>query len=112
MVTLRLINSCGNSNKSEDASDTLSYSCKEDDKAENFSIQSYRYFEAAKDEVFIHCDLKVCLASEGNSPCECPSSGACPDSRKKRSVVDESEVYRVTFGPLKFESDEQEENGK
>lgn len=107
-----IVDGCGNSATSKDASDTLSYSCKDDDKAENFTIQSYRYYGAEKgDEVFIHCDLRVCLADSGNSACECPTDSLCPNSRKKRSVVDESEVYRVTFGPLKFESEEQEENG-
>ena len=110
MRTLCFINSCGNSVTSEDA--TLSYNCTEDDKAENFAIQSYRYYGATEgDEVFIHCDLKVCLADQGNSACECPTASECPKSRKKRSIVDESEVYHVSFGPFKFESDEQEEKG-
>lgn len=103
-------NGCGNSDKSDDA--TLSYNCTEDDKAETFAIQSYRYYGATEgDEVFIHCDLKVCLADQGNSACECPTASECPNSRKKRSIVDESEVYHVSFGPFKFESDEQEEKG-
>lgn len=103
-------NSCGNAATSEDTGDTLLYNCTEDDIKETFSIRTYRYFGAAEgDAVYFHCDLRVCLADQGNSPCDCPTLAACPNARKRRSIVDESQVYHVTSGPFTFESDENEE---
>lgn len=93
-------NGCGNNTVSQDAGDTLSYACANDSKQENFTIQSFRYFQAdAGESVYMHCEFKVCLGNTPNSDCECPSVDECnPNTRKRRSLLD-SVVYRVTTGP-------------
>ena len=101
---------------SKDLYDTLFYNCTNDDKVERFSLRTYRYFgEPEGSEVYIHCQLRVCLADEPNSACECPSVDECdPANRKRRSIadqVDEDEVYRVSSGPYIFKSEEEEEKG-
>lgn len=94
---------------SEDLDDTLMHTCANDSIYETFKLKTFRYFgfrEGSK--VYIHCELRVCLANEPNSACECPTVDECdPSSRKRRSleyIVDESQVYRVTSGPFTFES--------
>lgn len=90
------------------------YNCTDNSIKETFSLKTYRYFGAPEgSRVYIHCELRVCLADYPNSACECPSVDYCdPANRKRRSladVVDESKVYRVTAGPYVFESDDQEQ---
>lgn len=112
-IDLLFSNSCGNKDTSEDLEDTLSYSCANDSIKEKFSIQAFRYYGAeAGDAVYFHCDLRVCLANKPTSACECPSSSQCPSSRKKRSTVDETKVYRVSTGPFILENDEEEKESK
>ena len=88
---------------------------------EKFSLKTYRYFGAtAGDAVYIHCDLRVCLADEPNSTCECPADpAACaPEQQnvKRRSIADsveESQVYHVVSGPYTFEEEKvNKEEGK
>ncbi|KAL9952465.1 hypothetical protein ACROYT_G039727 [Oculina patagonica] len=105
---------CGNKAVSEDRDDTLSYACKSNSVEETFSIRTYRYFGAAEgDEVYFHCDLRVCLANVANSTCKCPTSAECdPNARRRRSVadkVDESKVYHVSTGPFIFEKEDEKE---
>ncbi|XP_078352165.1 uncharacterized protein LOC144636829 [Oculina patagonica] len=105
---------CGNKAVSEDMYDTLSYACKSDSVEETFSIRTYRYFGAAEgDEVYFHCDLRVCLANVANTTCECPTVAECdPNARRRRSVadiVDESKVYHVSKGPFIFKNEDEEE---
>lgn len=99
---------------SQDAGDTLSYRCTDDDIKETFSIRTYRYFGAADgDAVYFHCDFRVCLQSNPPTACDCPSAADCDtNARKRRSVydiVDESQLYRVTSGPFVFKNDEEED---
>ena len=85
---------------SEDAGDTLSYACVNDSKQENFTIRSFRYFQAAEGQpVYIHCEFKVCLADTLNSDCECPTVDECNPNARKRRSLSEPVVYRVTKGP-------------
>ncbi|KAJ7318457.1 hypothetical protein OS493_037936 [Desmophyllum pertusum] len=105
---------CGNNTVSQDADDTLYYNCTNDDIKETFSLRSYRYLSSAENTpVYIHCDIRVCLADAVNSMCECPSAAACdPSSRKRRSLadnVDENVVYTVSSGPYILEADDEEE---
>ena len=109
-----IISSCGNNSVSDDFGDTLMYNCTDDSIKETFKLRTYRYFgfpETSK--VYIHCELRVCLANLPNTACECPSVAQCdPANRKRRSledVVDEAQVYRVTSGPFIFESQEEEQ---
>ncbi|XP_078350192.1 ZP domain-containing protein-like [Oculina patagonica] len=109
-----IVDGCGNDTVSEDLYDTLFYNCTNDDIEETFSLRTYRYFGEPEDSVvYIHCDLRVCLANEPNSACECPTVDECdPANRKRRSlddIVDESEVYRVRAGPYIFKNEEKEE---
>ena len=97
---------------SQDLDDTLMYNCTDDSIYETFKFRTFRYFgfpEGSK--VYIHCELRVCLADQP-SLCECPTVDECdPASRKRRSiedVVDETQVYRVTSGPFTFKSEERE----
>ena len=100
---------------SADLSDTLSYTCADDSTDESFSISSFRYIGASDgDEVYFHCSLKVCLADD-TSACVCPQPPACgglkKPLRKRRSfneIVDESEVYHVTAGPIIFKDDKED----
>lgn len=99
---------------SEDLDDTLMYNCTDDSIKENFKLRTYRYFGFEEySKVYIHCKLRVCLADQPNTMCECPSVDVCdPANRKRRSledVVDESQVYSVTSGPFIFESDDEEQ---
>ena len=99
---------------SEDLDDTLMYNCTNDSIKETFKLRTYRYFGRPEEsKVYIHCELRVCLADYPNSACECPSVAECdPASRKRRSVedvVDEAQVYRVTSGPFIFESEDEEQ---
>lgn len=99
---------------SEDVDDTLMYNCTNDDIKEHFSLNTYRYFgQPEGSTVFIHCDMRVCLADELNSACECPTVDECdPANRKRRSLADqvnEDVVYRVSSGPFTFEREEEEE---
>ena len=99
---------------SQDADDTLSFSCRNDDIMETFSLRAYRYLSAAEDAlVYIHCDIRVCLADAVNTTCECPNNAVCdPSSRKRRSLadnVDENVVYTVSSGPYILEADDEEE---
>ncbi|XP_066026134.1 ZP domain-containing protein isoform X2 [Pocillopora verrucosa] len=111
-------NGCGNDTVSQDAGDTLNYTCAVDSTQETFQVNSFRYFGAeANTLVYVHCDLKVCLADAADSACECPSLADCnPNARKRRAVeVDESVVYRVTVGPYyykKVERDDKDHNDK
>ena len=99
---------------SEDLGDTLSYRCTDDDIKETFSIRTFRYFDAdAGDEVFFHCEFRVCLQSAAPTTCDCPSSAECDtNARRRRSVndviVDESQLYYVTTGPFVFKNDQEE----
>ena len=89
---------------------------------EKFSLKTFRYFGANEgDTVYIHCELRVCLANESNSACECPADpysckGFTPPGRKRRSLadsVDESQIYNVVSGPYTFEEEEvNKEEGK
>ena len=106
--------SCGNKAASEDASDSLSYTCANDSVVETFSIQAFRYYGAEEGaKVYFHCDLRVCLTNAVNSTCECPTVPECnPNARKRRSVadkVDETKVYHASTGPFIFKNDEEEE---
>lgn len=99
---------------SEDLDDTLMHNCTDDSIKETFKLRTYRYFGLEEgSKVYIHCELRVCLANEPDTLCECPSVAECdPAGRKRRSiedVVDESQVYRVTSGPFIFESDDEEQ---
>jgi len=110
-------NGCGNKAVSEDKSESLSYTCKNDSVAETFSIPTFRYYGAEKgDAVYFHCDLRVCLADVDNSACQCPTDAECdPKGRKRRSLadeVDETKVYHTSTGPFIFKSDEEEEEEK
>ena len=122
-IFLLFLHSCGSDNVSEDLSDTLSYNCTESSKYEMFSLKSYRYFGAeAGASVYIHCDFRVCLADVANTKCQCPDNAATcvgdPSTdispvlwpgRRRRSVsdsVDESQIYRVVYGPLTFKQEE------
>ena len=98
---------------SQDLDDTLMYNCTNDDIKEDFSLNTYRYFgQAPGSRVYIHCDMRVCLADEPNSACECPTVDECdPNNRKRRSLADqanENVIYRVTTGPYTFEQQEEE----
>lgn len=90
--------SCGNKAVSEDKSESLSYTCKNDSVAETFSIPTFRYYGAEKgDAVYFHCDLRVCLADVDNSACQCPTDAECdPKGRKRRSLADEVMKLRCT----------------
>lgn len=100
---------CGNKDKSEDLGDTLSYNCTDGSTKEEFSIQSFRYYGAKADaRVYFHCDLRVCLADRNSPLCKCPSNILCPSSRKRRSMMDETKVYRVSTGPFIFGNYEEE----
>ena len=118
-------NRCGSDVVSKDLGDTLDYTCTENNVTEKFSLQTYRYFEATdKATVYIHCDLRVCLADEADSACECPSdpnicNGAFPVTRKRRKrrsiadSVNESRLYHVVSGPYTFKKEEvNKEEGK
>ena len=99
---------------SEDFSESLSYTCKNDSVNETFSIKTFRYYDAKEGEpVYFHCDLRVCLADVDNSACQCPTAGECnPKARKRRSLadkVDETKVYHTSAGPFIFKNDEDEE---
>ena len=99
---------------SEDISDSLSYTCTNDSVAETFSIRTFRYYGAEEaDSVYVHCDLRVCLADVDNSACQCPTVSQCdPNARKRRSLaveVDETKVYHTSAGPFIFKNDEEEE---
>jgi len=109
-----IVDGCGNNTVSQDLDDTLFHNCTDDSIKETFRFKTYRYFgfpESSK--VYIHCELRVCLADQANSACECPSVDQCdPANRKRRSledVVDEGQVYRVTSGPFIFESEDEEQ---
>lgn len=107
-------NGCGNKAVSEDISDSLSYTCKDDSVNETFSIRTFRYYDAEEDDpVYFHCDLRVCLADVDNSTCQCPTVADCsPDARKRRSLpdkVDETKLYHTSTGPFIFKNDEEEE---
>ena len=113
--------SCGDDATSNDLDDSLMYNCTNDDIMEKFSLKTFRYFGADEGAtVYIHCDLKVCLANEVNSACECPADpNACNGwmpGRKRRSLadsVDESQIYHVVSGPYTFEEEEvNKEEGK
>jgi len=109
-----IVNGCGNDTVSQDLNDTLMHNCTDDSIKETFKLRTYRYFGFGDgSKVYIHCELRVCLANEPNTLCECPSVAECdPANRKRRSiedVVDESQVYRVTSGPFIFESDDEEQ---
>ena len=78
-------------------------------------MNSFRYFGAeANTLVYVHCDLKVCLADAADSACECPSLADCnPNARKRRAVeVDESVVYTVTVGPYYYKKVERDDKGE
>lgn len=99
---------------SEDISDSLSYTCKDDSVNETFSIRTFRYYDAEEgDPVYFHCNLRVCLADVDNSTCQCPTVADCsPDARKRRSLpdkVDETKLYHTSTGPFIFKNDEEEE---
>ena len=101
---------------SEDFSESLSYTCKNDSVNETFSIETFRYYGAeAGEPVYFHCDLRVCLADVDNSACQCPTVAECdPYARKRRSLadkVDETKVYHTSAGPFIFKNDEDEEEG-
>lgn len=90
------------------------YNCTDDSIKEHFSLNTYRYFgQPEGSRVYIHCDMRVCLADVPNSACECPSVAECdPANRKRRSLadqVDENVVYRVSAGPYIFEREEEPE---
>lgn len=109
--------SCGNKAVSEDKSESLSYTCKNDSVAEAFSIPTFRYYGAERgDAVYFHCDLRVCLADVDISACQCPTDAKCdPKGRKRRSLadeVDETKVYHTSTGPFIFKNDEEEEEEK
>ena len=91
------------------------YTCAANSTREQFTLKSYRYFGAAEgDAVYIHCDLRVCLADSNHSisRCECPDSAVCgKDALRRRSIadsIDESQVYHVVSGPFVFEEEEKE----
>ena len=89
------------------------YTCAADSTREQFSLKTYRYFGAEEgDAVYIHCDLRVCLADDPNSPCECPGSAECDNNNlQRRSIadsIDVSQVYHVASGPFVFEEEEKE----
>ena len=98
----------------------MEYNCTVDRKYETFSLKTFRYFGAeVGDKVYIHCDFRVCLADVDNTKCECPDDAATctgiPDTdvtqvvRRRRSIsdsVDESQLYRVVYGPLTFKQEE------
>ncbi|XP_078350308.1 uncharacterized protein LOC144635104 [Oculina patagonica] len=105
---------CGNNAVSDDLDDTLNYTCTNDSTREYFSLNTFRYFgQQAGSRVYIHCDMRVCLADVANTACQCPSVDECaPDTRKRRSLadqVDENVVYRVSSGPYIFERVEEPE---
>ena len=120
MIFLSFHHSCGSDSVSQDLDDTLSYNCTVDSKYETFSLKTYRYFGAeAGDEVYIHCDFRICLADVDNTKCECPDDAAAcvgdpsvdvtPVGRRRRSIsdsVDESQLYRVVYGPFTFQQEE------
>ena len=111
VVSGHLLNSCGNNTVSEDAGDTLSYTCANDSKQERFRVNSFRYFGAeANSMVYVHCEFKVCLADTPYSACECPSSAVCDPNARKRRSVDESAVYRVTTGPYYYKEEETDDD--
>ena len=98
---------------SDDLDDTLMYNCTDNSINETFKFRTFRYFGRPEDsKVYIHCELRVCLADQPNSACECPTVDECdPANRKRRSiedVVDETQVYRVTSGPFTFKSEERQ----
>ena len=106
--------SCGNNTVSQDAGDTLSYACANDSKQENFTIESFRYFQVDEGQsVFMHCEFKVCLENTPNSDCECPTIDECNPNARKRRSLSESVVYRVTTGPYYSMREEQgtDDNG-
>ena len=98
----------------------MEYNCTVDSKYETFSLKTFRYFGAeVDDEVYIHCDFRVCLADENNTNCECPDNVATctgdravdvtPVGRRRRSIsdsADESQLYRVVYGPFTFKQEE------
>ena len=65
------------------------------------------------------CDFRICLADVDNTKCECPDDAAAcvgdpsvdvtPVGRRRRSIsdsVDESQLYRVVYGPFTFQQEE------
>ncbi|PFX16429.1 ZP domain-containing protein-like [Stylophora pistillata] len=117
-----ITNGCGSDGVSEDLSDTLLYNCTDDSITETFSLKTYRYFGAAEGAtVYIHCDLRVCLADGANTACECPDDAAScvgvPSTdvsrRRRRSVydsVDESRLHHVVSGPFTFKQKQPNED--
>ena len=84
-----------------------------------FSLKTYRYFGAeAGALVYIHCDFRVCLADATGTACECPDNAtSCvgdpsddiSSARRRRSIydsVDESQLYRVVYGPITLKQEE------
>ena len=84
-----------------------------------FSLKTYRYFGAeAGALVYIHCDFRVCLADATSTACKCPDNAtSCvgepstdvSPARRRRSIydsVDESQLYRVVYGPITLKQEE------
>ncbi|XP_013401673.1 ZP domain-containing protein-like [Lingula anatina] len=66
-----------------------------------FTVKAFEFFNDP--EVYIHCDVIVCNATDRDSRCLRPSEGyACPQNggRGKRAVPGDVEVYSLVQGPV------------
>ncbi|XP_013404385.1 ZP domain-containing protein-like [Lingula anatina] len=66
-----------------------------------FAVKAFEFFNDP--EVYLHCDVIVCNATDRDSRCLRPSEGyACPQNggRGKRAVPGDVEVYSLVQGPV------------
>ena len=82
---------------------------------QRFSIQAFRFLTQHR-FVYIHCDLVVCNRNYLNSTCA--RGNICPrryrrDVNKMSSSDDSSRMYALSFGPLMYtkESDDERNTG-
>lgn len=80
--------------------ETLSFHPRPDPQSERWSIEAFQYVNRNNPFVFIHCEIKVCNATDPNSRC----AQGCQPSRKRRDVETFPEtpddVYPLAQGPF------------
>ena len=80
--------------------ETLSFHPRPDPQSERWSIEAFQYVNRNNPFVFIHCEIKVCNATDPNSRC----AQGCQPSRKRRDVETfpetSDDVYPLAQGPF------------
>ena len=78
--------------------ETVKYIHQPNSAVQRFTILPFKFKDASKPKVYLHCKVLVCHANDKTS--RCSRGCVAGNTRKRREIEGESTAHRVTLGPV------------